>query len=218
MSKIHLIALSLIALLSIEGTRAQTEQRMAHLFKAMPDSLMPLLSTNNRRDMVDFLQNNMQARVRDNFGNYAELKALNDTYLRLESTAKSSTEMKLLQTTDSTDIVALIRTVKAPAADSQVAFYNTQWQRLRWLELPTPSIASFWDEAPDSLANAARYAQLSLADLRLIEVRAATDEPVFEFILQTTELAETEKKAAERLVHPLRYLWTDDRFRYLDPR
>ncbi|MBR6998224.1 MAG: DUF3256 family protein, partial [Prevotella sp.] len=36
---------------------------MADLFKAMPDSLMPYLTKNNRLDMIDFMEANMKAEI-----------------------------------------------------------------------------------------------------------------------------------------------------------
>jgi len=182
-------------------------------FLSMPDSIFPLLSANNRRDMVDFLANRMEARVRDRFNTNVELKELTDTYLHVQNTEKSHVEMKILQSADSVELITLVRTVQAPASDSQIEFYNKQWQRLYWIDFPVPEIAEFWNEVPDSLLSDARYAQLSLADLRLTEIKASTEEPIFEVTLQTSELSEKEKDAAKQLVHPIQYVWTGSEFR-----
>ncbi len=186
---------------------------MRKLFASMPDSLMPTLSQTNRRDMLDFWANGMEARVHNQLNEESTLRTLGDTYALVESSAKSRVEMKLLYTADSTGIVAVISTVVAPAADSHVAFYDTEWRRLGWVRMPRPSIDEFWWLAPDSLAQDAADARLSLADLCPIEVRANPEEPTLELTMDTGVLAEKEKDAARLLVHPILYLWDGTAFR-----
>ncbi len=192
---------------------ANAQSPMEELFTSMPDSLMPLLTERGRRDMLDFLSNGMDARVHNQFGDEVTLKTLTDTYLLVETSAKSRVEMKLLFTRDSIGILALVRTVEGPAADSHVEFFDTEWHQLPWMELPHPLVEEFFSPAPDSIAEGARYAQLSLADLCLIEVSVSPDEPVFKLTLSTDDLEEKEKDAAKLLVHPLWYRWDGEAFR-----
>ena len=46
-----------------QGAQSTEEPTMAALFKAMPDSLMPYLTKNNRLDMIDFMEANMKAEI-----------------------------------------------------------------------------------------------------------------------------------------------------------
>lgn len=200
-------------LLSLLSLSLQAQDRMREMFLALPDSVLPLLSAENRRDMADYVQNGMAGRVRNRFGENSELMVLADDYLSIDMSPKSRVEMKLLHTADSVSFVALVRTVWAPVADSEVEFYDLQGQRLHWVEFPQPAVEAFFAEAPDSLAEAARQARLSLEDLRLVEMKVQSDSPAFECVLQTGELAEKEKDAAQQLVHPLTYVWTGADFR-----
>ncbi len=198
------------------ATFANAQSPMAALFTSMPDSIMPLLTQTGRRDMLDFLSNGMDARVHNQFGDEATLKTLTDTYLLVETSAKSRAEMKLLFTHDSIGLLALVRTVEGPSADSHVEFFDTEWHQLPWMELPRPMVEDFFSPAPDSIAQDAHYAQRSLADLCLIEVSASPDEPVFKMTLSTDDLEEKEKDAAKLLVHPLWYRWDGEAFRKED--
>ncbi len=192
-------------------TNAQSP--MEELFTSMPDSIMPLLTERSRRDMLDFLSNGMDARVHNQLGDEVTLKTLTDSYLLVETSAKSHVEMKLLFTRDSIGILALVRTVEGPAADSHVEFFDTEWHRLPWMEWPRPMVEEFFSPAPDSIAEDVHYAQLSLADLCLTEVSVSPDEPVFKMTLSTDDLEEKEKDAAKLLVHPLWYRWDGEAFR-----
>ncbi len=203
----------LILILTLTLATMANAQTMGEMFVSMPDSIMPLLTQTSKRDMLDFLANGMDARVHNQLGEEVTLKHLTDSYLFLEMSEKSRVEMKLLFTTDSIGILAFVRTVEGPGADSHVKFFDTEWRQLKWMELPHPSIEEFFSPAPDSIAEDTHYAQLSLADLCLIEVSASPDEPTFEITLNIDELAEKEKDAAICLVHPLLYFWDGATFR-----
>ncbi len=186
---------------------------MADIFAYMPDSILPLLSAVNRRDMLDFISNGMDARVYNLLKEESTLKELKGDYALLEMSQRSRVEMKILQTADSVPLLALVHTVEAPAADSHIELYDAEWHRLEWLEFPRPALEDFWSPVPDSIATDAANAKLSLADLCLVEIKVSPDEPVFELMLDVSVLAEKEKDAAKLLVHPLQYFWDGTAFR-----
>ena len=211
--RLFLIILLMVAFgVATETQAAQPEKGIGAHFLSMPDSLLPLLTERNRQDLLDFYQNNMEAKVRNRMNSYVRLDTLTDDYLRLTLSTVSSLQMKQLQTTDSMTIVCMVRTVAAPARDSQVEFYDTAWRRLYWLELPVPQTSDYFDQAPDSVARMMEFAQRSVDDLRLVDVTIEPNQPVFTLQIATDELAEDEKKVAHRLVHHIRYRWTGNEF------
>ena len=195
--------------------------KICGVFITMPDTLLPLLTERNRHDMIDFYGNHMEAKVRNRMNDYARLDTLTDDYLHLTLSKVGEAEMKLLQTEDSMTIVCLIRTVVAPARDSQVEFYDTQWTRLHWLQFPVPVTDAFFS-APSSeasveggvtaIADSLSFVQRSIDDLRLVEVTASPDAPIFTLHLTTDQLDKDEKRLARRFVRPLRYRWTGTDF------
>ena len=215
--RLFLIILLMVAFgVATETQAAQPEKGIGAHFLSMPDSLLPLLTERNRQDLLDFYQNNMEAKVRNRMNSYVRLDTLTDDYLRLTLSTVSSLQMKQLQTTDSMTIVCMVRTVAAPARDSQVEFYDTAWRRLYWLELPVPRTSDYFDQAPDSVARMMEFAQRSVDDLRLVDVTIEPNQPVFTLQIATDELAEDEKKVAHRLVHHIRYRWTGNEFAPMD--
>ena len=190
-------------------------ENISDVFTAMPDSVFKLLTQKNRRDMLDFYNNHMEAKVRNRLNDYAQLDTLTDDYLRLRLSGSSSAEMKLLQTEDSVTIIALVRSITTPVADSRVQFFNTDWQPLYWLELPIPTTADFFVEAPDSVARDLAFAQRSIDDLRFVSVSIDPMEPVFTFTLSIDELNSDEKKLARRFLRSLRFRWTGSAFHLL---
>ena len=215
------IVLSLLILHSSLFTLHMFAQNMSEVFLSMPDTLLPLLTERNRHDMIDFYGNHMEAKVRNRLNDYVRLDTLTDDYLHLTLSKVGVAEMKLLQTLDSMTIVCLIRTVAAPARDSQVEFYDTHWARLYWLHFPSPDAGSFFNSTPSAapevtegtaISDSLSFVQRSIDDLRLVEITASPDSPVFTLHIATDQLDKDEKRLARRFVHPLRYRWTGSDF------
>ncbi len=195
---------------------ALAQSRVADLFVSMPDSVMSLLTERNRKDMVDFYNNNIQARLRNRLNEYVELDTLTDEYLHLTLSEASDAEIRLLPTADSLPpLVCLIRTVSARSRDSRVEFYDTCWHRLPWLQLPRPAVSDFFAVIPDSVAQMAGFAIRAVSDLPLVEIKTTQGEPIFTLSLSLAELPEEERKAVLPLMHPVRYRWTGRDFKQL---
>ena len=62
------------------GVSAQ-EATMRDVFKQMPDSLIPYLSSNNRLDFIDFIDSKMDAEVANSLGGKSRMQKLTDKYI-----------------------------------------------------------------------------------------------------------------------------------------
>ena len=101
-------------------------------------------------------------------------------------------------------VICLIRTYRGPVSDSQVRFYNLQWQLLR-IPFSTPGVEAFWMPVPDSLAREAGFVRQSLQVLPFVEVKAHPDDERLTFILQTGELCKEEKALADKYLKPVKW-------------
>lgn len=197
MKTMRSLLLMLLTLLPAAQMRAQIRD----LFIAAPDSLFPLLTTNNKLDMVDFAENNMRARVKNRVDDTAELKQLTDTYLQMEMSSSSTMEMKLM----GDSLICLIRTRKGPVPDSRVTFYTRQWQPAAGITFSAPPVEAFWQPVPDSLERQARFAKESLRSLTLIRATAHADDEKLTLTLQSGELDRDERELADRYLKPVEW-------------
>ena len=85
MKKILLFSAFLFAAVS-----SVAQVRMRDVFALLPDSILPLMTRNNRLDCIDFIENGMEARVKNKFNDQVVLEALTEDFL-LISTSESST-------------------------------------------------------------------------------------------------------------------------------
>lgn len=191
-------------------------QDMKALFIAMPDSVAPLLTKVNREDFVDFLASDMKAEVKNRFGKPSELKKLTDDYLFLQTTERSSMEMKLLPLNDSVKVVCVVNTVCGPACDSSIRFYDTQWQQLAqddFIQLPAMDVFYL---PVDTAITEAYIAVREKADMELVKASLSAEKPEITFTYTTPDYlakAEREKLAPFLKKEAVVYRWKEGRFR-----
>ncbi|MBM6781135.1 DUF3256 family protein [Bacteroides mediterraneensis] len=191
-------------------------QDLKTLFVAMPDSLSPFLTEVNRADFGDFLESGMKAEVKNRFGNTSEMTKLTSDYLFLKSSSASTLELKLLPLNDSVKVICAVSTYFAPAGDSRIAFYDTNWKELPlsdFIQLPEEDefyVKPQSDVQTDSLRNLRTY-----ADMYLWTASLSADQPVLSITYSTPDYLD--KKTADELKRyivstPLRYEWEDGKF------
>ncbi|WP_315352256.1 DUF3256 family protein [Phocaeicola abscessus] len=189
-------------------------QDMRTLLVAMPDSILPLLTKNNRMDCVDFVDSKMKAEVKNRLGEVSELKVLTKDYLLLQMTSQSTVEMKLLSVNDSAKVVCVVRTVCAPVCDSAVEFYDISWKRLKTADyIACPPVDSFFrNPAQTDLP----YQLLrEKADVDLIKASLSVERAVIRFEYTTPDyLSEDDREKIRPYLRkdPLVYSWTDGKF------
>ena len=196
-----------LIMLAMSGLSTFSQTKAKEVFAAAPDSIFPLLTTNNRLDCIDLIENNMKATVKNKLEQKAEMTALTDSYLQIKPSERSVVEIKMLN--DS--VFCLINTCLGPAPDSRISFFTRDWKPYA-MTFPTPHASDFWKSVPDSLAREANFAQRSLEDLLLIQISADKENTELTLTIQTSELSGKEKEIAQKYVQPLRYRWNGKGF------
>lgn len=191
--------------LGMTGLHAQV---LRDLFVQMPDSLMPLLTRNNRLDMLDFFDSNMAARVKNRMDGNTEMTSLSDRFLNMRATASSSEALLLLFRADSTALLLRVSTFKAPSEESELNFYTTSWQPLDAKTLISPPVLNdFWLNGDTcDTARLAQAKRLFTTPFIKAEVKAAQNEICFSVSLLGLS-AEDRKLVAPYLRESLSYKW-----------
>ena len=208
--------LSVLLYLAFIGLGCLHAQEAKTYFKNMPDSICPLLSAVNRADFIAFLESKMKAEVTNSFGGKSEMTELSPDYIHVKMTPQSSWQMKLLSVNDSTKVVCVVSTVCAPACDSHVKFYTTDWK-----ELPTsfylpelPVLDDFIAEASDTVDIYEYQDARRQADMLLMKAELSARDATLAFTFTTTDYMS--KEAAEKLKpfvrRPIVYIWNQGKF------
>lgn len=209
-AKLFIVASAMMCIWS--GAFAQTLMR--NLFVNIPDSIFPLLTRNNRLDMIDFYDNQMSAQVTNRLDGKSELKKLSDKYLCLQMTSANREEMLLLTKSDSIQIVLLLSTFMSPMAESSFCFYTTDWRVLREKELLTPpDLKDFWLDN-DTCSETQLLRAKKMINAPFIEAKIDPESFSVDFSLSLLDLASDDRKFVANYIRPaIKYKWTGDVFR-----
>lgn len=148
---------------------SQAVEPAAQLFAAMPDSLVPSLEVNRRKDLIDLFHAGQSAQVTTKLGGKAQMTELQEQSLVIALSEQSQMALHLYTTHDNDTLVALVNTVYAPAGDSRIRFFNSAWRELpasKYIELPTRDDFFLF---PDSLSKAHREELMQATEICLIE-------------------------------------------------
>ena len=154
-------------LLSVATCMSAGAVEIKDVFAAMPDSVLPTLTRNNRLDMVDFVESGMKAEVNDVFDGKSTLDTLTADYLHLTLSNAVKAEMKLLPSmealADSSEcVVCLVITYGVQPKESGVRLFTQ-----KWLPLPVPAFLNEGKVAELSPSNT----DISLKKTELIDYR-----------------------------------------------
>ena len=146
---LKLKVLLLLMILPCMNTFAQSTN-MHTVFSNMKDEILPILTKNSRLDLIDYIDNNMQAKVRNRLDGFTTMETLTDNYCRIKLAENSSMEIKLLKRENNDTIISIIRSAKIDAWDSYIKFYNLNWEELSSNDFfSLPAVETFIQKTDD---------------------------------------------------------------------
>lgn len=90
------------------------------VFKAMPDSLIPYLTTNNRLDLIDFIDANMKSEVSNQLEGLTQMLVLTDDSLSLKLNDVVMLDL-CLEPVDTGTVICLRKTYKVSDRQEQIS-------------------------------------------------------------------------------------------------
>ena len=191
-------------------------QQAKQYFVSMPDTILPLLTEINRADCIDFLESNMRAIVTNRLDGKSEMTTLTDNYIAIKLSEQSSWQMKVLALNDSTQVLCTVFTACAPACDSHIKFYTTQWESLSLADYiqTMPTLSDYLPQLNESDYDIQTLNAVKQADLLLIKMQLSADDNTLVCSFDTPQYME--KSAAQKLTpllqKPIVYNWNSGKF------
>lgn len=199
-------------LLLLWAVQADAARRMRDVFAAMPDTVLTLMTKNNRLDCIDFIENNMEAKVRNRFDGQTVLRAMTDDYLDLQLTASCRVEMKLLPVADSVSYICMVRTYSSPEKESVVTLYTQDWKPLPADKyLTPPAYKAFWT-MNDTIDVSETERLQRLQDMHFVTAELSRDSMLLTFRLQPACTDKDESARMQAVLRPVVYAWRGGRF------
>ena len=197
----------LLFVLFLVAASSSAQLKMRDVFAQLPDSVLPLMTLNNRLDCIDFIENNMEARVKNKFNDQVVLEALTGDYLSIRTSESSMVEMKFIPQGNDT-LICVNRTYLGPVEDSDVRLYGMDWHFVRVVQRPEvkeflkskDSILPWTPEMADTIAMIHAEADF----LPLMKASLSKEGTQIVWTLQTQEFCKEIKKVAEKYVQSIR--------------
>lgn len=190
---------------------------MAELFKQMPDSLMPYLTTNNKLDMLDFIDAGMEAKVNNKFDGESILCELDSTYLRLKLNTSVEVEMKLLSSSnilkDSTKhIICLVTTYGDLIKESVLNLFTSKWNSIEH-DITKSKLISYVIHKPDTMSELTYNDVKNIPDDYLITLSLDKNENSMSVSASTTLLSTDDSTKVKPIISTKRLLWNGKTFK-----
>lgn len=190
---------------------------MAELFKQMPDSLMPYLTTNNKLDMLDFIDAGMEAKVTNKFDGESILCELDSTYLRLKLNTSVEVEMKLLSSSnllnDSTKhLICLVTTYGDLIKESVLNLFTSKWNSIEH-DITKSKLISYVIQKPDTMSELTYNNVKNIPDDYLITLSLDKNENCMSVSASTTLLSTDDSTKVKPIISTKRLLWNGKTFK-----
>lgn len=126
-------------------------QTASETFVNMPDTILPYLVTQQRKDLVELkkMEPDSTATINSGLGNI-KLTRLTDSILSLRLSEHNSFELGII----SPDTLYIIKTYGAPLQESVCTLYSGTWQKLRTFDFADTVFEDFEDTCEFSLVSA----------------------------------------------------------------
>jgi len=199
---------------------AQISLRDAWL--SMPDRMIPYLNKNLRLEHLDFVDMGVKSEVNHQLNGVSVMDTLTADYTHVTLSNSFSLELRLLPVNDSTKIICMVKTFKAPAEESEIHFYDAKWNQLvgdYGLEqiknqdnTDVDVLLSNFIQKPDTMTSE-RFEELSkLIEPVMVYASFDVSEPILTFKLSIPLATPDDREQVNSILRPRRFKWDGGQF------
>lgn len=223
--------LALTAILTALGGSAGNDIRS--LWTRMPDTAAVYIDSLTRRDMLYNYDNSIGFASANFFGGNSWIDTIAGNYMSIKPSDAMEMQMRVLPKADSTQVICVVKTYKpadasaadakeaiadADAGESDVAFFDTQWQPLGGtfglpLSTDEDSLLSQLTYCPDTMTRK-RYAELkAMIDPVMLIARLSADDETLTLTLGTPMLTREERDDVKTIILSRKFKWNGITFK-----
>ena len=189
---------------------ATAQNSIDSIFAYVPSEILPMIEKNERLDLLDLYNSQMEAKTENIFGSTATMLMKSPTQVLLQLTSVSKWQLKMLKTGKDT-IYSCIHSIETAGGQSHLSFYDQNWKKIETVALPSPEKEEFinrqliTDETNDSIAS-----RLYLAHIQATWVGDNTQDILkLELIIDGHN---TSEKNLRKHLRPLFFIWKQGTF------
>ena len=215
--------LNIIILLVCAPILVGAQISLRDVWLSMPDGMIPYLNKNLRLEHLDFVDMGVKSEVNHQLNGVSVMDILTADYTHIKLSNSSSLELRLLSVNDSTKIICMVKTFKAPAEESEIHFYDAKWNQLAGdygLEqiknqdnTDVDALLSNFVQKPDTMTSE-RFEELSkLIEPVMVYASFDVSEPILTFKLSIPLATPDDREQVNSILLPRRFKWDGGQFR-----
>ncbi len=140
-----------IMLLLCAGWLHASAQSMEELFVAMPQHIVPYLTENQKKEMVECVHVGVSTSVQNQLHGTSTLDTLARDYCQLSLSSARRLQLVGLDCADGDSLVCIVDTYSSPKASSEISFWDTHWKKIDAPLMPEISLAELLHR-PDTMS------------------------------------------------------------------
>lgn len=208
--------MSVLLLTAAIGVQAQ--KNMREVWVTMPDSVIPYLNHKLRVELADYWDMKADAKVKNRMDGETKLIKMSCGYMKLELNGSTDASIRLLPTSDSTYIICMIKTLKAPAEESSVMFYSSEWKPLdNSFGLPandsSDKTKEMFTELKDTLTTELYDKLYGMIEPVMLKATLSETEETIVFELSLPFLTKKEKDEVSSILRQRKFKWNGKTFK-----
>lgn len=182
----------------------------ADAFASAPLPTFPLVDKTTRLDMIDYFNSGSSTASNNTLRGSSRITAISPMKVCVEMSASSTYQIAILPTKGDS-VIAVVETLRLPAADSRITLYDRHWTPLDAKKQFTPPSLSDWltDEGRRNRGEVESIVPFLIVDYDYDPTTATLTltNSLSEFV------AEADRDAISRYLHPtLAYKWDGKKF------
>ena len=117
------------AALAATATMAMWGKSAGEYFGAAPSTVIPILDTNTRLDMLDYYDCGSRTASTNVFDGKSRVTYRDSLTVRYELTERNKGQLSVIPMPKGDSLIIVITTLATPTPDSEIEIYTTRWQR-----------------------------------------------------------------------------------------
>ena len=181
------------------------------MWLSQPDSIIPYLTEQTRKQLVDSTAKGEMQEVTNLFSEDTKLTALTADYLSVNLSASSKLTMKLLPTEGNNLILCMVQTYMGPLPDSRITLYDSKWQKIGGNFVPEFTADSFLART-DSIDDEEWHQARQLIETRLISYELSATDNSLKVSCSPILLSSEQQTLIDKLLRTRLLVWDGKRF------
>ena len=201
----------LLLLSALACTLSAQDITVKQMWLSQPDSIIPYLTEQTRKQLVDSTAKGEMQEVTNLFSEDTKLTALTADYLSVNLSASSKLTMKLLPTEDNNHLLCMVQTYMGPLPDSRITLYDSKWQKIAGNFVPEFTVDSFLART-DSIDDEEWHQARQLIETRLISYALSATDNSLKVSCSPILLSSEQQTLIDKLLRTRLLVWDGKRF------